>query len=164
MRAGKTPLPGVTVTAANTLTGKKFSVATAVNGAYTFTGLPRGRYVVRVEFMGFATQTQEVTLKPETPSGKFDAEMILASRQQEEQGDGAALAAAAMVAAGSCGAADWVLPGSAVRIRTIAAANPAGTLDGQFRAAGINHVLSKSEGLADRLLSWLSMLAQRRPL
>jgi hypothetical protein len=100
VRAGKTLLPGVTVTAANTLTGKKFSVATAANGAYTFTGLPRGRYVVRVEFMGFATQTQEVTLKPETPSGKFDADLVLASRQQEEQGEGAALAAAAIAAAG----------------------------------------------------------------
>jgi len=99
VRAGKTPLPGVTVTAANTLTGKKFSVATAANGAYTFTGLPRGRYALRVEFMGFATQTQEVTLKPETPAGKFDAEMILASRQQEQQGEGA-LAAAAIAAAG----------------------------------------------------------------
>src|SRR5262249_57657931 len=84
VHAGKTPLPGVTVTAANTLTGKKFSVATAANGTYIFTGLPRGRYVVRVEFMGFAAQTQEVTLKPETPSGKFDAEMILASRQQDQ--------------------------------------------------------------------------------
>ena len=55
--------------------------------------------MVRVEFMGFATQTQEVTLKPETPSGKFDAEMILASRQQEQSGD-SALAAAAIAAAG----------------------------------------------------------------
>src|ERR1700737_88725 len=84
VRSGKTPLPGVTVTAANTLTGKKFFVATAANGTYTFTGLPRGRYVVRVEFMGFAAQTQEVVLKAETPSGKFDAELILASRQQEQ--------------------------------------------------------------------------------
>jgi len=84
VRAGKTPLPGVTVTASNSLTGKKFSVATSANGTYTFTGLPRGRYVVRMEFMGFAPQTQEVVLKPETPSGKFDAEMILASRQQEQ--------------------------------------------------------------------------------
>ena len=84
VRSGKTPLPGVTVTAANTLTGKKFFVATAANGTYTFTGLPRGRYVVRVEFMGFAAQTQEVVLKAETSSGKFDAELILASRQQEQ--------------------------------------------------------------------------------
>jgi hypothetical protein len=84
VRAGKTPLPGVTVKASNSLTGKKFTVATSANGTYSFTGLPRGRYVVRIEFMGFAPQTQEVVLKPETPSGKFDAEMILASRQQEQ--------------------------------------------------------------------------------
>jgi len=40
--------------------------------------------VVRVEFMSFAPQTQEIVLKPETPAGKFDAEMILASRQQDQ--------------------------------------------------------------------------------
>jgi trimeric autotransporter adhesin len=88
VKAGKTPLPGVTVTASNTLTGKRFVVATAANGTYTFAGLPRGRYVVRIEFMGFAPQTQEVVLKPETPTGKFDAEMILASRQQDQGGLG----------------------------------------------------------------------------
>src|SRR6202030_2687934 len=88
VRAGKTPLPGVTVTASNSLTGKKFAVATSANGTYTFAGLPRGRYVVRVEFMGFAPQTQEIVLKPETPAGKFDAEMILASRQQDQGGLG----------------------------------------------------------------------------
>ena len=88
VKAGKTPLPGVTVTASNTLTGKKFTVATAANGTYTFVGLPRGRYVVRVEFMAFAPLTQEVVLKPETPTGKFDAEMVLASRQQEQSGLG----------------------------------------------------------------------------
>jgi hypothetical protein len=95
VRSGKTPLPGVTVTAANTLTGKKFSVATTSNGTYSFTGLPRGRYVVRVEFMAFAPQTQEVILKPETPSGKFDAELILASRQQEQTPTSAIAAIAA---------------------------------------------------------------------
>jgi len=88
VKAGKTPLPGVTVTATNSLTGKKFTVATSANGTYTLTGLPRGRYVVRVEFMSFAAQTQEIVLKPETPAGKFDAEMILASRQQDQSGLG----------------------------------------------------------------------------
>ena len=97
VRAGKTPLPGVTVTASNSLTGKKFIVATAANGTYTFAGLPRGRYVVRVEFMGFAPLTQEIVLKPETPAGKFDAEMILASRQQDQ---GALGNLAALVTAG----------------------------------------------------------------
>src|SRR5258708_10965079 len=38
--------------------------------------------------MGFAPQTQEIVLKPETPAGKFDAEMILASRQQDQGGLG----------------------------------------------------------------------------
>jgi trimeric autotransporter adhesin len=84
VRSGKTPLPGATVTAANTLTGKKFSVATSTSGSYVLAGLPRGHYVVRVEFMGFAAQTQDIVLKPETPTGKFDAEMTLASRQQEQ--------------------------------------------------------------------------------
>src|SRR5467141_2289994 len=88
VKAGKTPLPGVTVTASNSLTGKKFTVATGANGTYTFTGLPRGRYVVRVEFMSFAPQTKAIVLKPETPAGKFDAEMILASRQQDQGGLG----------------------------------------------------------------------------
>ncbi|MGB2655179.1 MAG: TonB-dependent receptor [Candidatus Acidiferrum sp.] len=83
VHSGKTPLPGVTLTAANTLTGKKFTAATVSDGSFLFAGLPRGRYVVRTEFMGFAEQTQEVVLNPQTPSGKADFELILASRQQE---------------------------------------------------------------------------------
>jgi hypothetical protein len=95
VKSGKTALPGVTVTAANTLTGKKVSVATGVDGSFTIKGLARGRYVVKVEFMGFATVTQEVVLNPDNPSGKVDTELILASRQQEEQANQAASAIAA---------------------------------------------------------------------
>jgi hypothetical protein len=89
VKNGKTLLPGVSVTASNTLTGKKYATVTTTNGAFLFKGLPRGRYVVRIEFMGFAAVTQEVMLKPETPSGKVEAELILASRQQEQQADAA---------------------------------------------------------------------------
>ena len=85
VRNGKTLLPGVTVTASNTLTGKKYSTVSSTNGTFAFTNLPRGRYVVRIEFMGFATHTEEVVLKPETPKGSVDAELVLASRQQEQQ-------------------------------------------------------------------------------
>ncbi|MGB9432144.1 MAG: carboxypeptidase-like regulatory domain-containing protein, partial [Candidatus Acidiferrum sp.] len=85
VKTGKTPLPGVTVTAANTLTGKKLSVATAIDGTFLFKGVPRGRYVVKVEFMGFATLTQEIVLNPENPTGQVEAELVLASRQQEEE-------------------------------------------------------------------------------
>ena len=94
-RSGKTPLPGVTVTAANTLTGKKYAAATNSAGKFAFSGIARGRYVVRAEFMGFAGFTQEVVLKPESPSAKVDAELILSSRQQEQSNStNAAIAAA----------------------------------------------------------------------
>ena len=85
VKNGKTPLPGVSVTAANTLTGKKQSVATAVDGSFVFKAVPRGRYVIKMEFMGFATLTQEVVLNPQNPAGKVDAELLLASRQQQEE-------------------------------------------------------------------------------
>ena len=94
-RSGKTPLPGVTVTAANTLTGKKYGAATNSEGKFSLTGMARGRYVVRIEFMGFATFTQEVVLNPENPAAKVDAELILASRQQEPSNNALAAVAAA---------------------------------------------------------------------
>ncbi|MGB7284193.1 MAG: carboxypeptidase-like regulatory domain-containing protein, partial [Candidatus Acidiferrum sp.] len=95
VHSGKTPLPGVTVTAANTLTGKKFTAATVTDGTFVFSGLPRGRYVLRTEFMGFGEQTQEVVLNPENPTGKADFELILASRQQEQTNERSATAATA---------------------------------------------------------------------
>lgn len=94
-RSGKTPLPGVTVTATNTLTGKKYAAATNSEGKFGLSGMTRGRYVVRVEFMGFATFTREVVLNPENPSAKVDAELILASRQQEQSNNSNAAMAAA---------------------------------------------------------------------
>ncbi len=82
--SGKTPLPGATVTAANTLTGKKYSIVTNAEGKFTLTGIPRGRYVIRIEFLGFAVFTQDVVVNPENLSAKIDAELILASRQQQQ--------------------------------------------------------------------------------
>jgi trimeric autotransporter adhesin len=84
VKNGKTTLPGVAVSAANTLTGRKYSVASGVDGSFTLKNLPRGRYVVKIEFMGFAPQTSEVILNPENPLGKVEADLVLASRQQEQ--------------------------------------------------------------------------------
>jgi trimeric autotransporter adhesin len=84
VRSAKTPLPGVAVTATNTLTGKKFSAVTSADGTFSLSGIPRGRYVVRVEFMGFAPATQEVVLNPANTAGKVDAELLLASRQEQQ--------------------------------------------------------------------------------
>jgi hypothetical protein len=82
--SGKTPLPGATVTASNTLTGKKYSVVSNVEGKFSLTGITRGRYVVRIEFMGFAVFMQDLVVNPENPTGKVDAGLILASRQQQQ--------------------------------------------------------------------------------
>jgi hypothetical protein len=61
-KAGATPLPGVSVTATNTLTGKKYTTATDIDGAYTMKIPRNGRYVVRAELTGFAAATQEAVL------------------------------------------------------------------------------------------------------
>jgi len=81
--SGKSPLPGAAITAANTLTGKKYAAVTDNQGNFAFTSVPRGRYVIRIEFMGFAIFTQEVVLNPQNSSAKIDAELVLASRQQQ---------------------------------------------------------------------------------
>ena len=83
-RSGKTPLPGATVIASNTLTGKKYTVVTNAEGKFSLNGIARGHYVVRIEFMGFAVFTQDLVVNPENRAGKIDAELILASRQQQQ--------------------------------------------------------------------------------
>jgi hypothetical protein len=95
-RSGKTPLPGAAVTVSNTLTDKKYSVVTDAEGKFALTDIVRGRYVLRIEFMGFSLFTQEVVLNPTNPSGKIDAELILASRDQQQSNN----ASNASVAAG----------------------------------------------------------------
>ena len=59
---GGVPLPGVAITAMNSLTGKKFATTTDIDGKYAM-AIPRnGRYVVRAELAGFAVVTAEVVL------------------------------------------------------------------------------------------------------
>ncbi|MBS1821715.1 MAG: TonB-dependent receptor [Acidobacteria bacterium] len=92
VKAGTVPLPGVAVTATNTLTGKKYSTATDVTGAYAM-AIPRnGRYVVKAELAAFAGETTEVLINAAGENGgkadqTADFAMQLASRvqQQEEQ-------------------------------------------------------------------------------
>ncbi len=62
VKSGAVPLPGVAVTAANTLTGKKYATTTDINGAFSMAIPKNGRYVVKAELAAFATVTQEVLL------------------------------------------------------------------------------------------------------
>ena len=101
IKAGVTPLPGVTVTASNTLTGKKVSTATAPDGSFALTLPSRGRYVIKAEQAAFASTTKEVVITPEAPQATVDADLMLASRAQmlaAQQQQGAAEQVAAALA------------------------------------------------------------------
>jgi hypothetical protein len=86
IKSGNTPLPGVTVSATNTLTGKKIVTSTDVQGAYSVQASSRGRYVVKADFPAFASATKEALLNPTTPSATIDIELVLLSRVPKEQG------------------------------------------------------------------------------
>ena len=58
-KPGGVPLPGVAITAKNTLTGKQYTTTTDVDGNYAMTIPKNGRYVIRVELTGFAAETHE---------------------------------------------------------------------------------------------------------
>jgi hypothetical protein len=83
---GKTavPLPGVAITATNTLTGKKYATTTDVNGVFAMT-IPRtGRYVVRAELAAFAPLTKEVRITAEATDQVAEFGLELASRAAAE--------------------------------------------------------------------------------
>src|SRR4051812_17279118 len=87
IKSGGIPLPGVSVSAANTLTGKKVFTATAADGSYSISIASRGRWVVRTELAAFAPITKEIVFSAETlgTTQQADFEMILLSRQQRLQ-------------------------------------------------------------------------------
>jgi len=60
------PVPGATVTA--TQGDKKFTAITDPQGMYSFADLDDGVWKFEVEMQGFATQSQELTLAPDTAS------------------------------------------------------------------------------------------------
>lgn len=89
VKSGNTPLPGVTITAANSLTGKKYATSTDIDGSFRIVLPTRGKYVVRAELTAFAAQTAEVVVNPTTPDQKSDFAMTLLSRvpKTDESGD-----------------------------------------------------------------------------
>ena len=90
VKAGAVPLPGVAVTATNTLTGKKYATTTDVNGSFAM-AIPRnGRYVVKAELAAFATETKEVLINAAGENGGKPAQVAefglqLASRVQRRR-------------------------------------------------------------------------------
>ena len=92
VKSGNTPLPGVTVTAANSLTGKRFSTTTDITGAWSMTIPQNGRYVIRTQFAAFAVGSQEALLNAASHDQTVNFELMLASRAaaREQQQNGQA--------------------------------------------------------------------------
>ena len=105
VKAGAVPLPGVAITATNTLTGKKYATTTDVTGSFSMAIPKNGRYVVHAELAAFANETQEVLVNAAGENGGrpdqvADFTMQLASRveqQQQQQQEGQQRAAAAAI-------------------------------------------------------------------
>jgi trimeric autotransporter adhesin len=87
VKSGNTPLPGVTVTAQNTLTGKRYSTTTDINGAWSLTIHLNGRYVVRTQFAAFAQGSAEALLNAASHDQAINLDLMLASRAEQQQGD-----------------------------------------------------------------------------
>jgi hypothetical protein len=85
VKSGNIPLPGVTVTAQNTLTGKRYSTTTDIAGAWSMALAQNGRYVVKTQFAAFATGTQEAVLNAASHDQTVTFQLILASRAAEQQ-------------------------------------------------------------------------------
>ena len=87
VKSGNIPLPGVTVTAQNTLTGKKYSTTTDITGAWSMTLPQNGRYVIRTQFAAFAQGSEEALLNAASHDQTVNFSLMLASRAaaQEQQ-------------------------------------------------------------------------------
>ena len=86
VKSGNIPLPGVTVTAQNTLTGKRYSTTTDITGAWLLTIPQNGRYVVRTQFAAFAAASQEAVFNATSSHDQTVAfSLVLASRAAAQQ-------------------------------------------------------------------------------
>jgi hypothetical protein len=75
----------VTVTAQNTLSGKRYSTTTDITGAWSLTIPQNGRYVIRTLFAAFAQGAQEGVLNATSHDQMVDFQLMLASRAAQQQ-------------------------------------------------------------------------------
>jgi trimeric autotransporter adhesin len=80
VKSGNIPLPGATISAANTLTGQKVTTSTDVDGSYSLQIPSDGHYVVRAQMAAFAPVTQEVRINVTNHDAEANLELILLSR------------------------------------------------------------------------------------
>jgi hypothetical protein len=145
VKNGNVPLPGVSVTASNSLTGKKYSTTTDITGSYTLVIPQNGRYVLRTDFAAFAPVTRDALLNATSHDQTIDFAIMLASRaaQQEQQTD---LAGAARQFLGSGGAQSLNLLGAASDL--IQAGSGNGEAGAALPSAASNSDFSSGESVA----------------
>src|ERR1700689_5513560 len=100
VKSGNMPLPGATVTAANTLTGQKVTTSTDVDGTYSLQVPSDGRYFVRAQMAAFAPVTQEVRVNDSNRNLEANLELILLSRVPKMEPNPTAPAQAGATGAG----------------------------------------------------------------
>ena len=127
VKSGNFPLPGVAVTAQNTLTGKHYSTTTDIEGAWALTIPQNGRYVLRTQFAGFAPGAQEAVLNAASHDQLVSFDLVLASRavQQESESANQQLSSAVIQQLTSSGAQNLSLM-SALGADTETQAGPSG--------------------------------------
>ncbi len=75
------PLPGVTVTAANSTTAQKIVTWTDIDGSFALQVPDDGHYVVRTQMPAFAVATHEVVIGAANRNVQVTLELVLLSRQ-----------------------------------------------------------------------------------
>ena len=101
VKSGSIPLPGVTVTAQNTLTGKRIQTITDITGTWQMNLPQNGRYVIRTQFAAFAPGAEEAVLNAASHDQTVNFDLVLVSRaaqltQRDELGGQASPAAEAI--------------------------------------------------------------------
>jgi hypothetical protein len=108
IKSGNIPLPGVAVTATNTLTGKRYATTTDITGAWSMTIPQNGRYVIRTEFAAFAASTHEALLNANSHDQTVNFDLTLASRAAQQAREPRCTGAGAADSAGHAAAGrEW---------------------------------------------------------
>jgi hypothetical protein len=84
VKSGNIPLPGVTVTAQNTLTGKRFQTTSDITGAWSLNLAQNGRFVLRTQFAAFAPGVEEAVLNARSHDQTVNFDLLLASRAAQQ--------------------------------------------------------------------------------
>ncbi|MEO8870598.1 MAG: carboxypeptidase-like regulatory domain-containing protein, partial [Granulicella sp.] len=90
VKSGTIPLPGVSVTATNAATGKKFATTTDTEGFFAMKIPANGRFTVVAELAAFASETKQIQINASgqnsgKPEQVADFALQLASRVTEER-------------------------------------------------------------------------------